>query len=213
MRRSSGLGSRIDGRSAQVPFGAKATLPILALLILSLMASCRHDEPAAPNASAANAANPLPERELHGLVMRQTSLSGLAWVLRAREGVSQSPSDPVQLTDLKIEFYDGQKTIRSVLTSKRGEIDAHATTLLAQDSVVVVTADGDRLETDTLRWDPTRERMTTQSFFRFHHGVDYLTGVGFDADPDLKSYSITRDVHIVGRSQDPARLLDEEERH
>lgn len=145
--------------------------------------------------------------------MRQTSISGLAWVLRAREGISISASDPIELHDMKVEFYDGGKQVRSTLTSKRGEIDARATTLLAQDSVVVITADGDRLETETLRWDPTRERVTTQSSFRFHHGIDYLTGTGFEADPDLKSYVITKDVVFHSKSVDPTLLLQEGEHH
>ncbi len=181
-----------------------------ALILALVLTACTRETPP-PDPPPTGTGETLPQQELRGVVMRQVTDRGLQWVLHSDRGQTANSTDPVQLERLRVDCFDGQDSVRSTLTSKRGEIDSRATTLLAQDSVVVVTSEGDRLETDVLRWDPVRQRVTTQSFFRFYHGKDYITGTGFDADPDLKSYVIEKNLVITLRGTDPAALLEEEE--
>lgn len=191
-------GSRTAGRCG-------APLPLL-LLALVLTLGCERETPPAPPAASPDRE---PRQVLGGMVLRQTSAKGLAWVLRARKGTSDESQDPVHLEGLVIEFYDGHDQVRSTLTSKRGQIDEKATVLEARDSVVVWTPAGDRLETEYLRWDPKRERVTTDRAFKFRRGRDLLSGVGFEADPDLRAYEIQGGVHAVMRDAPPDSMLDE----
>lgn len=150
----------------------------------------------------------IPRQVLSNFTLRQTGEKGLQWILEAEEGISYGPGEPTQLRGMRVRFYDGSETARSILTSRRGEIDEETRTLVAQDSVVVVTPAGERLETESLQWDPRAERITTEAAFRLARGRDVLTGTGFSADPDLRRYSVKSDVRAEVRDQDDASILE-----
>jgi LPS export ABC transporter protein LptC len=136
--------------------------------------------------------------------LRQTSVKGLLWVLDAEQGVSYGSDQPMELTDLTVRFYDGGTEVRSTLTSRRGEVDEKTQTLVARDSVVVITPKGERLQTESLRWDPKAQQVATEDAFRFTRGRDVVTGVGITTDPDLTRYTIMKQVR--------AEMLDEAEK-
>jgi len=149
---------------------------------------------------------------LYDFSLRSTSTAGLLWVLEAAEGISYGSGEPMLLRDMRVRFYDGQQQVRSVLTSKRGEVESLTQSLLAQDSVVVWTPVGETLRTESLRWDPGKERITTDVFFRLARGRDVLTGIGLEADPDLEHYSVQRSVRAEVRDQDDRKILEEMDR-
>jgi LPS export ABC transporter protein LptC len=152
---------------------------------------------------------PAPQQVLQDLRLRQSSLKGLLWVLDAKQGTSYGPNEPIQLTSMTVRFYDGGTEVRSVLTSRRGIVDDKSQTLIARDSVVVVTPKGERLETDSLRWDPKNAQIATKSAFRFLRGEDYLvTGTGFRADPDLTHYTIESEVRAEVRGEEDSNVLE-----
>lgn len=150
----------------------------------------------------------IPQQTLEGVRLRETSVRGLLWVLEADRGVSYGPQDPTELEALTVRFYDGGPTVKSTLTSKRGIVDEKSRTITALDSVVVVTPDGERLETEELHWDPVNEQVTNDAFFRFTRGGDVLTGVGIRAEPDLSRYEILRDVRAEMVDQDNRDILE-----
>lgn len=184
---------------------------------LVLLSGCQREpkRPASPTsdlspyAAGDSGAARIPKQVIDHLVLRQTSKKGLGWVLRAARGLSYSGDEPIQLERLRIEFHDGREAVRSVLTSREGQIDPKNNALIAEDSVRVVTPDGDLLESDYLRWDPVAERLSTDRAFRFVRGQDIVTGVGFEADPDLKGYTIHQSVRAVMQDARPESLLDE----
>ncbi len=205
LRRSRGLrpvqaGARVRVRVWTIAAGLAAV--IVAAVILA--AGCREAEPP-PDPVAGER---VPRQVLENFTLRTTGASGLLWVLQAAEGTSYAPGEPTELRLMTVRFYDGGGVVRSVLTSRRGEIDESTRTLFAQDSVVVVTPDGERLETESLRWDPRAERITTDAYFRLTKGRDVLTGTGFSADPDLRRYSVVRDVRAEVRDQDDTKILE-----
>jgi LPS export ABC transporter protein LptC len=176
-------------------------------LLFSLAGGCSHEsEPAGEKPSAK-----VPQQVLTGVHLRQTSLKGLLWVLDADEGISYGPDQPMELKNLTVRFYDGGPDVRSTLRSRRGLVDDRTQKLVAQDSVVVETPKGERLETESLHWDPKRQKITTEDRFRFTRGNDVVTGIGISTDPDLTRYSIAREVRAEVRDMKDKELLDETE--
>jgi hypothetical protein len=68
----------------------------------------------------------------------------------------------------------------------------------AHDSVVVVTPDGRRLETETLRYDNASNTIWTDKPFRFQRGADYLEGTSFRSDPDFRNVVTDKPRGAVG---------------
>jgi LPS export ABC transporter protein LptC len=136
-------------------------------------------------------------------------MKGLLWVLDAKQAVSPGSGGPTQLDSMVVRFYDGEAQPRSVLTSRRGEVDEKTNALVARDSVVVTTPRGERLETEILRWDPKEERMTTDAFFRLTRGGDVMTGIGIDAEPGLERYKVFHEVRAQVRDENDGRIREE----
>jgi LPS export ABC transporter protein LptC len=203
---SSGPGSSTGGGCADGLWPRASWMPALAgaaLLCLLAPACARKSLP--PEEKGGPKA---PQQVIQGLHLRQTSEKGLLWILDAHQGVSYGSDRPTQLTGMRVRFYDGGADVRSTLTSKRGMVEDRTQTLIARDSVIVVTPKGERLETDSLRWDPKRGQIATGAPFRFLHGNDLLTGVGFQADPDLTHYTINSAVRALVRDEKQGVILE-----
>ncbi len=142
-----------------------------------------------------------PEQVLRDLVLRETSEGKLEWVLRAKRATRISASEPTRLESLRVDFYQGSDHVRSVLTSDSGRVDTQKGTLVATGRVVVVTPEGNRLETEELLWDRKSSRVSSEKFVRLTKGTDVLTGIGFQSDPNLASYEIKKDVRASVRDE------------
>jgi LPS export ABC transporter protein LptC len=175
------------------------------LLLLALACSKKAEPPPIPGAELED----LPRQVVHGFSLRATSVRGLLWVLDAKRATSAGPGEPTKLDSMVVRFYDGEAAPRSVLTSREGTVVEKTNALVARDSVVVLTSGGERLETQTLRWDPKEERITTDEFFRLTRGRDVMTGIGIDAEPGLERYRVHSQVRAEVRDQDDSLIREE----
>jgi LPS export ABC transporter protein LptC len=200
--RTNGPGSTTGGRFVAL---RRAPRLLLAALLL-LPGGC--GKKAEPPADPGSRAEDLPRQVVTGFVLRATSVKGLLWVLEAKRAISPEKGAPTQLDSMVVRFYDGESRPRSVLTSRHGEVDEKTKALVARDSVVVLTPRGERLETESLRWDPREERMTTDVFFRLTRGADVMTGIGIDAEPGLERYRVHREVRAEVRDQDDKTIRE-----
>ena len=146
-----------------------------------------------------------PDQSFQDLTLRETSEKGLDWILNAREAVRESRTASTRLTGLKVEFYQGGHEVRSTLTSDSGRVDTRKGFLHAMGNVVVVTPEGNRLETEDLIWDRKNALVSSDVLVRFYHDEDILTGVGFVSDPNLEHYELKKDVHASVRDAAPQR--------
>lgn len=185
--------------------GRCAAAAWLSILCLSALAGCGREP--TPSDTRAHAEK-IPQQVLRGVKLRQTSVRGLLWVLNADSGIAYGADEPTRLRRLTVRFYDGQPDVRSVLTSRRGEVDDKTHSLLAQDSVLVVTPQGEKLQTQSLRWDPAKNRIRTDDFFTLTRGHDVLTGIGIDADPDLVHYVVHKQVRAEMRDESNDQLRE-----
>lgn len=142
---------------------------------------------------------------LSGVRLRETSERGLEWILEARRAHRATGATAARMESLRVEFYQGGPALRSTLVADSGRIDSQRGLLVAQGHVVVVTPEGNRLETEELTWDRMNARVSSEEFVRLTRGTDILTGIGFTSDPNLESYRIHRDVRASVREAGPIR--------
>jgi LPS export ABC transporter protein LptC len=170
--------------------GRIAMLILLAMLIISGCST--NQESQAPQLS-----NEEPSHALGGMVLRESQAGLLRWVMAADSAFQISEAEPTQLIRIHIDFYnDTGDTITSWLDAENGEIDESTRRMVARDSVVVLTRDGKKLETEELRWDNDLSKVVSDMFVKFTSSKSIVTGVGMRSDPALNNCEILSDVEI-----------------
>ncbi len=93
--------------------------------------------------------------------------------------------------DIRVDFYErGQKV--SVLTAREGVLESGR--LTAQGDVVVTTESGSRLETESLYWDESQDKIRSEDFVSITRPgeSEVLQGYGLTSDPNLDLVEIGR---------------------
>lgn len=94
------------------------------------------------------------------------------------------------LEGVKIDFYDKDGQISSVLTSKRGRVDDVTNDMYAIDSVVAVSDSGVVLETDELLFRNRDNKIVSDRFVTITSDDEKIEGYGFESDQGLDNYTI-----------------------
>jgi LPS export ABC transporter protein LptC len=84
-------------------------------------------------------------------------------------------------------------------------VDLSRGVLIATGHVVVVTVEGNRLETEELYWDRKNAKVSSDVFVRLTRGEDVITGIGFESDPNLERYEIRKNVQASVREREGFR--------
>ncbi len=135
----------------------------------------------------------LPEQQTRSYHTQQSRAGVVEWELWGETAERFPDRSELELHGVRMIFYrDGEQD--AVLTSERGTVDEHTHRTTARGNVVVVSANGRRLESEILHWDPQRRRIHTDAFVRFTDGDQIVTGYGMETDPDLADLVIERQV-------------------
>jgi LPS export ABC transporter protein LptC len=92
-----------------------------------------------------------------------------------------------QLKKIRVVFFDTQGEESSTLTAKSGTYRWQDGSMEAAGTVVVVSPDGRRLATETLKYDNAANTISTNVHFTFDRGTEHLEGNSFRSDPDFKN--------------------------
>ena len=152
----------------------------------------------------------VPDQEFSDFTTVESDSGVVKWVLAAPVARVYNASKLLVTDDPRIEFYNEDGTLASVLLAKKGEYNQVTHDLTALGDVIVTSSEGYTLETESLIWVEELEEIHTEDFVRFVKGRDILTGYGFKSDPDLKNVEIMRDVKAFLR--DDEGVVDEEVR-
>jgi LPS export ABC transporter protein LptC len=109
--------------------------------------------------------------------------------------------EPTQITELhrvKVVFFDIKGTEGSTLTAKRGTYRWQDGSMEATGNVLVVSPDGRRLSTESLRYDNATNQIMTDKQFSFDKGEEHLEGNSFRSDPDFKNVVTDRPRGVSG---------------
>jgi LPS export ABC transporter protein LptC len=109
--------------------------------------------------------------------------------------------EPTQITELhkvKVVFFDLKGAEGSTLTAKRGTYRWQDGSMEATGNVVVVSPDGRRLSTESLRYDNATNTILTDKPFSFDRGAEHLEGNSFRSDPDFRNVVTDRPRGVSG---------------
>jgi LPS export ABC transporter protein LptC len=107
-----------------------------------------------------------------------------------------------QLTELRrvrAIFYNLQGKESSTLTAKRGRYRWQDGSMEAHDSVVVVSPDGRKLRTASLRYDNASNTIWTDKPFTFDSGPVHLEGNSFKSDTEFRNVVTDRPRGVAGQ--------------
>jgi LPS export ABC transporter protein LptC len=152
----------------------------------------------------------VPDQEFTDFTTVESDSGIVKWVLSAPVARVYNASKLLVTDDPRIEFYNEDGTLASVLLAKKGEYNQVTHDLTALGDVIVTSSEGYTLETESLVWVEKLEEIHTEDFVRFIKGEDVLTGYGFRSDPNLENVEIMKDVKAYLR--DDEGLVDEEVR-
>ncbi len=171
---------------------------IVLLIILSLY-GCS-EEKVKPGIDKSLRAEQLPAQESWGSTIVFTDSGYTAAILKTGHLRMYTETQQTLLDDnVKIDFYNTQKIITTVLTSKRGRVEDATKNLYAMDSVVVKSNDGTVLTTEELMWRNSDKKIVTDRFVTIVSPREKIQGYGLVSDQHLKEYEIKR-ITIVTQS-------------
>lgn len=98
----------------------------------------------------------------------------------------------VELENVNTTFYTTAGAKDAVLTSKYGTYTTRNGGMVARKNVVVVSEDGRRLTTQELKYDQTKNEISSDSAFVLNEPNRQLAGVGFVSDPNLNNVRVLR---------------------
>lgn len=92
---------------------------------------------------------------------------------------------------IKVEFLTPALEVRSVLTAKTAVRQNDKGLVIARDSVVLTTVEGEKLETEELIWNEKTEKVTTEKFVKVTKPGEIIYGYGLEANQDFTFWKIT----------------------
>lgn len=104
--------------------------------------------------------------------------------------VSKNNQEQVFPEGVKVEFLDGRKRVESVLTAKTGTRKPEKGLIIARDSVVLTTVEGEKLESEELIWDEKTAKIRTDKFVKVSQPGEVIYGYGLEAEQDFSYWRI-----------------------
>ena len=130
------------------------------------------------------------DQEIDGFSLTQTRDGEKMWVLSADHALVFEEAGRVEMTTFRVDFFNESGDVRSTLTARNGLLLRRTNDMEAYGNVIVVSEDGTRLATERLTWNERTGKIESDRFVRVVQGRDEFTGVGLEADPDLKNIRV-----------------------
>lgn len=92
---------------------------------------------------------------------------------------------------VKIEFLESDLSVKSVLTAKTAVRYQEKGQIIARDSVILISAKQEKLETEELIWDEKTAKVYTEKFVKVSKPGEIIYGYGLEAVQDFSYWKIT----------------------
>lgn len=102
-------------------------------------------------------------------------------------------------SSVKVEFYNDEGKISTVLTSKRGRVDDITQNLYAIDDVVAINDSGVTLLTEELMWRNDDRKILSNKFVKIITSTENIEGFGFESNQNLSNYVIYNITYVSRR--------------
>lgn len=98
---------------------------------------------------------------------------------------------------VKVNFYNDDEQVSTVLTSLKGRVDDASQNLFAIDSVVAVNDSGVKINSDELMWRNKDKKIVSEKFVTITTPKEKIEGYGFESDQSLRNYVIHSITYIT----------------
>jgi LPS export ABC transporter protein LptC len=119
------------------------------------------------------------------------------WTLVADRAEYLRSSNLVRLTPVHLDFYDAGAFGNLTLTADHGELQEDTRQVDVWGNVVVVGEGGERLLTESLRYQDERRQLTTAAPIDYQSPRMKLTGVGLLVDLEKNTLVVEKDVRML----------------
>ncbi len=100
-------------------------------------------------------------------------------------------SSSIEVRGMHVVFYDDNGREKATVTSEQGELDRKSDRMVARGNVVlVVAADGRKIESSELHYDPDLNRIWSDSATVMYDGSKVTRGSSFQSDLEFKNVRI-----------------------
>ena len=199
--RGGGIAPKGNGDSMRLS-SAFASAAIVALTLL--LHGCGSDE-----GGGSGGSRTLADQEIDGFTLTQTREGSKVWSISAAHALVFNAADRIEMMDLRVDFFDDDGEVRSTLTANEGVLARRTNDMEVRNDVVIYAADGTILTTDKLTWTERTGKVETDRPIRVTKGDDVMTGVGMEADPDLKNIKVKSGFKAYVRTPE-GELVEEE---
>jgi len=148
----------------------------------------------------------LPDQEVEDFALTETNAGTVEWKLYAQRAAIFDVRNTITAHGVRVDFFDEQGRQSSQLTAREGEINQLTRDMTARGNVVLQNSDGARMSTQSLRFLNREQKIVSDELVRVERGGDVLTGIGFESDPDLKSYQFRKRIQGTVRSKTESLL-------
>jgi LPS export ABC transporter protein LptC len=100
----------------------------------------------------------------------------------------------IKLSSIEGNFYTANDEIN--LTADKGNFDKLKDTVHLEDNVIVTTASGTRMTTDSLNWDRKSQLLDTRDIVNIERSNMTATSLGATGRPDLNRVNLEKDVVV-----------------
>ena len=136
----------------------------------------------------------VPDEVVTDFVTEETDSGLAAWTLTAPLANKFNARKVYLMDKPKIQFFDERGSLQTTLTSDYGEYFQESREMLAYGNVVVVSVVGDVLETDSLRYVTSVDKIYSDNFVKITRGDEVvITGIGMECDHTLNAVEIKKD--------------------
>lgn len=170
---------------------------VAGLLVVALAGGCDQARRVVPGASTGE----LPDQEVSDFMVTETDAGRPEWTLHARSAAMYNARNVLVARGVRIDFFDDKGERSSTLTAREGEMHQMRRDMVARGNVVLLTTEGTRMSTESLRFLNQNQRIVSDEFVRVERRGDVLTGYGFESDPELKHFEFKRQVQAVVRTR------------
>jgi len=136
----------------------------------------------------------IPDQVVEKTEMVFTTNGVKSTVIKADYVVKYERKDLTLAKKIHADFFDTQGEHTSVMDADSGIIRERKQELVALGNVVVISDNGVKLETESLRWDPQKQKVVTEDFVKVTKEGDVIYGYGLEADQKLESFQIKKRV-------------------
>ncbi len=167
------------------------TVRLLLLASVLIAAGCKSDK-TTPPVSARSALADSAGQVMYGARFNLTDQGVMHAQLVADTAYFFDDNTRVELMHVNSTFYTTAGVKSAVLTSRRGTYHTNTGQMVARGNVIVDSEDGRHLRSEELKYDQSRNQISSDSAFVITEPDRRLAGVGFTSDPNLMNVHVMK---------------------